>query len=103
MCYARLAGCRTRPRTLPVVTPGPLVGVDDPDDPRLDLYRDLNDPAGRIRLDADQSVFVVEGRLAVDRLLTSEYSVRSLLVDDHQVTAASDLVAATRARGRRCS
>lgn len=83
----------------PAVTPGPLVEVDDPDDPRLDLYRDLNDPAGRIRLVADESVFVVEGRIAVDRLLTSQYTVRSLLVDDHQVTATSDLVAATRARG----
>ncbi len=87
------------PRDPPVVARGPLIAVDDPDDPRLDTYRDLNDPAGRIRLDADQSVFVVEGKLAVDRLLTSKYTVRSLLVDDHQVTAASDLVAATRARG----
>ena len=80
-------------------TPGPLVAVDDLADPRLDLYRDLNDPAARSRLDADQSVFVVEGRLAVERLLTSEYTVCSLLVDDHQVTAAGDLVAGTRARG----
>ncbi len=87
------------PKEPPVVSLGPLVGLDDPDDPRLDLYRALNDPAGRIRLDADQSVFVVEGRLAVERLLTSGYTVRSLLVDDHQVTAAGDLVAATRARG----
>jgi tRNA G18 (ribose-2'-O)-methylase SpoU len=79
--------------------PGPLIAVVDPDDPRLDLYRDLNDPARRIELEADQSVFVVEGRLAVDRLLTSGYTVRSLLVDDHQVTAAGALVAATRARG----
>jgi len=83
----------------PDVTPGPLVEVDDPDDPRLDLFRDLNDPAGRIRRDSDQSVFVIEGRLAVERLLTSEYTVRSLLVDDRQVKAARDLVAATRARG----
>jgi len=83
----------------PVVAPGPLVPVDDRDDPRLDLYRDLNDPAGRIRLDTVRSVFVVEGKLAVDRLLTSGYTVRSLLVDDHQVTTAGDLVAATRARG----
>jgi tRNA G18 (ribose-2'-O)-methylase SpoU len=81
------------------VAPGPLVAVDDPGDPRLDLYRDLNDPARRIGLDADQGVFVVEGRLAVDRLLTSGYTVRSLLVDDHQVAAAGDLVTATRARG----
>ncbi len=82
-----------------VVIPGPLVAVEDPDDARLDHYRDLNDRAGRIRPDADQSVFVVEGRLAVDRLLTSGYAVCSLLVDDHQVTAAGDLVTATRARG----
>jgi tRNA G18 (ribose-2'-O)-methylase SpoU len=81
------------------VVAGPLVAVDDPADRRLALYRDLNDPAGWIRQNADQAVFVVEGRLAVERLLTSAYSVQSLLVDDHQVTAASDLVAATRARG----
>ncbi len=82
-----------------VVTPGLLVVVDDPDDPRLDIYRDLNDPAGWNQRVADRSVFVVEGRLAVDRLLTSKYTVRSLLVDDHQVTSAGDLVAATQARG----
>jgi tRNA G18 (ribose-2'-O)-methylase SpoU len=73
--------------------------VDDRNDPQLDLYRDLNDPARRVGLDADQAVFVVEGKLAVDRLLTSAYTVRSLLVDEHQATAASDLVAATRAQG----
>jgi tRNA G18 (ribose-2'-O)-methylase SpoU len=82
-----------------LVTPGPLLEVEDPDDPRLDLYRNLNDPAGRVRLDADQSVFVVEGRLAVDRLLRSAYAVHSLLIDDRKVTAAHDLVAATRAHG----
>ena len=64
-------GVSDAPRDPTAVTPGPLVTVDDPGDPRLDPYRDLNDPAGRIRLDADQSLFVVEGRLAVDRLLTS--------------------------------
>jgi tRNA G18 (ribose-2'-O)-methylase SpoU len=82
-----------------VVTRGPLVEVDDPGDPRLELYRDLNDPAGRMRVDADQSVFVVEGRLAVERLLTSAFTVRSLLVDEHQLRAAGEVVAATRARG----
>jgi len=87
------------PKDAPVVTPGPLVAVHDSDDPRLDPYRDLNDPTARIRPVADESVFVVEGRLAVERLLTSEYAVRSLLVDDHQVTAARDLVVAAQARG----
>jgi tRNA G18 (ribose-2'-O)-methylase SpoU len=81
------------------VTPGPLVEVGDRDDPRLDLYRDLNDPASRSRLEGDLPAFVVEGRLAVDRLLESPYTVRSLLIDDHQLTSAGELVAATRARG----
>jgi tRNA G18 (ribose-2'-O)-methylase SpoU len=79
--------------------PGPLVGVVDPDDPCLGPYRDLTDPAKRIRMEAAEAVFVVEGRLAVGRLLTSGYTVRSLLVDDHQMSAAGDLVAATRAQG----
>ena len=92
-------GPAVTPEDGPAVTPGPLVRVDDPDDPRLDPYRDLNDPAKRGRLDAGQSIFVVEGRLAVDRLLTSGYTVRSLLVDDHQAVAAAELVSATRARG----
>jgi tRNA G18 (ribose-2'-O)-methylase SpoU len=87
------------PQDRTVVVPGPIVMVDSPDDPRLDLYRDLKDPAGRIGRADHRSVFVVEGRLAVDRLLTSAYTVCSLLVDDHQVTAAGDLVAAVRARG----
>jgi len=81
------------------VTPGPLIRVEDPDDPQLDHYRDLNDPAGRVRLDAAHSVFVVEGALAVGRLLTSGYTVRSLLVDDRRMTAVGDLIAGTRAQG----
>ena len=87
------------PRDPPSGVPGPLIGVVNPEDPRLALYRHLNDPARRMRMETDESVFVVEGRLAVERLLTSVYTVRSLLVDDHQVTAVGDLVAATRAQG----
>jgi tRNA G18 (ribose-2'-O)-methylase SpoU len=92
-------GVSDLPEDPPGIAAGPLIWVDDRDDPRLGLYRDLNDPAARIRLVGDESVFVVEGRLAVERLLSSVYTVHSLLVDDHQVTAAGDLVAATRARG----
>jgi tRNA G18 (ribose-2'-O)-methylase SpoU len=96
-----LACVSNQPQDHPVVDPGELVRVEDPRDPRLALYRDLNDPASRVRVDAEHGVFVVEGRLAVERLLTSGYAVQSLLVDDHQVTAASDLVAATQAKGAR--
>jgi len=78
---------------------GPLVPVDDPGDPRLDDYRGLNDPDGRRRTEADRGIVVVEGRLAVGRLLDSGYEVRSLLVDDHQEALSGDLVTATRGRG----
>jgi hypothetical protein len=78
---------------------GPLIGVDDPADPQLDLYRELKDPARRSGLGAEHSIFVVEGKITVERLLTSSYLIRSLLVDDHQVSASNDLVTATRARG----
>ncbi len=77
---------------------GPLVVVDDPDDRRLADYRALNEPGRRRRVEADRSILVVEGHLAVDRLLSSGYVVRSLLVDDHR-TDVDDLVRAVRSRG----
>jgi len=78
---------------------GPLIVVDDLEDPRLLEYRGLNDPVARRLLEAELSIMVVEGRVAVRQLLDSVHPVRSLLVDDHQVTLADDLVAAVRARG----
>ena len=78
---------------------GALVPVEDPADPRLADYRDLNDAELRRRRGADDAVVVVEGRLAVAQLMGSTYEVCSLLVDDHQVDALADLVAAVRARG----
>ncbi len=83
----------------PAVPAGPLVAVDDPADPRLDDYRALNDAELRRRRGADDGIVVVEGRVAVGQLLTSSYEVRSLLVDDHQVDGAAELVAGVRARG----
>ncbi len=78
---------------------GPVERVDDPADPRLDLYRNLNDRAARRGLEDGAGVFVVEGKLAVARLLASRYEVVSLLVDDHQLTGSDDLVGATRRAG----
>ena len=78
---------------------GPLVVADDLDDDRLADYRDLNDPAYRRRLEAELGIVVVEGRVAVRRLLDSDLEVRSLVVDDHQVALADDLVSAVRGRG----
>lgn len=52
----------------------------DPADPRLDDYRGLPDPAGRVAYERAHGIFVVEGGLAIEQLLTSAYEVRSLLV-----------------------
>lgn len=80
-------------------TAGPLVVVTDPDDPRLDPYRRLADPAARRRMEAESGTFVAEGRVTVRQVLRNGLSVRSLLVDDRQVRHAADLVVAVQARG----
>jgi tRNA G18 (ribose-2'-O)-methylase SpoU len=58
----------------------PYVPVTDPADPRLADYRALHDPAGRVAYERAAGVFVVEGALAIERLLASAYETRSLLV-----------------------
>jgi len=78
---------------------GPLVEVVDLDDYRLNEYRDLTIPAARRQLEAELAIIVVEGRVAVRQLLDTHLPIRSLLVDDHQVRLAIDLVDAVRARG----
>ena len=78
---------------------GPLLPIDAADDVRLVDYRDLNDSAVSRRMEDDGAVFVVEGRVAVSQLLRSGYTVRSLLVDDHQVALSAALVEGVRSRG----
>ena len=80
-------------------TTGAVIEVEDLEDPRLSGFRDLNDPAARRRLEAELGIIVVEGRVAVRQLLDSDLTVRALLVDDHQVTLAVDLVDAVRVTG----
>ena len=86
----------TRP---PAGGTGRVVVVTDPDDPRLVDYGQLTDPVARRRIERDRAIMVVEGRVAVRQLLDSHHRVRSLLVDDHQVESAGDLVRATLSRG----
>lgn len=54
------------------------IAVDDPEDPRLADYVGLTDAELRRRLEA--AMFIVEGELAIRRLLASPYPVRSVLV-----------------------
>jgi tRNA G18 (ribose-2'-O)-methylase SpoU len=78
---------------------GPIIPIEDANDERVLEYRDLNDSVVSRRMEADGALFVVEGRVAVGQLLRSAYSVRSLLVDDHQLTLAASLVEGVQAQG----
>ncbi len=55
-----------------------VIRIDNADDPRLSRYRDLRnrDPSDK------GGTFIAEGRLIVDRLIASEYSIDSLLLED---------------------
>ena len=60
------------------------------DDPRLDDFRIVSDPAlMRVR-----GLFVAEGRLAVERLLTSRFRARALLVTESAVEGLEQTLAA---------
>ena len=54
--------------------------IDDPDDPRLALYRDLPDAVLRRRIEGGHGVFVVEGARAVRVLLGTTFPVLSVLL-----------------------
>lgn len=60
------------------------IRIDDPDDPRLEDYRTLTDPALRKRYEAERGVFIVESALAVEALATSPHApaTRSVLVGE---------------------
>ena len=54
--------------------------IDDPDDPRVALYRDLPDAVLRRRIEGRHGVFVVEGARTVRVLLGSSFPVLSVLL-----------------------
>jgi tRNA G18 (ribose-2'-O)-methylase SpoU len=58
--------------------------VERADDPRLDDYRALNDQAFRRRYEGDH-LFIVEGYVAIDRLIESGHQVRSVLLAPSRV------------------
>ena len=67
--------------------------IVDPDDPRIEHYRNLNDPAGRTRTESAEGVFVVEGRLALEQLVAPRFSVESVLVTPNRLDPLSALLA----------
>jgi tRNA G18 (ribose-2'-O)-methylase SpoU len=57
--------------------------IDDPDDPRVAEYRALNDAALRRSIEGED-VCIAEGTFVVERLLRSDYPVRSALVSENR-------------------
>ncbi len=64
----------------------PVTGADDP---RFDDYRSLNDQAFRRRYEADRC-FIVEGYVAIDRLIESGHTVRSVLLAPSRLSRFSE-------------
>lgn len=59
--------------------PPTVVRIDDPTDPRVDDYRELKDTARR-----RAGTFIAESERVIDRLLTSRFSTRSLLLNERR-------------------
>ena len=67
----------------------PLIRLNDPDDPRIDAYRNLPDR----QLLTELGVFVAEGRLVVRRLIEAErLHTRSVMVTDAALVPLHDLL-----------
>lgn len=61
----------------------PIV-VEDPDDPRLADYRELNNQPVRTAMEGD-TFFMAEGYMAIDRLIDSGHELRSVLLGPTRV------------------
>ena len=68
----------------------PLIRVNDPDDPRIDAYRNVPDPDLLIQ----GGLFVAEGRLVVRRLIEGRrFPVRSVMVTEAALVPLRDALA----------
>lgn len=75
---------------------GPVVEVDDPDDPRLADYRSLTDVALRTRIEPPHGLFIAEGALVIERAVAAGYELRSVLLSPHWLDrSAASLLGST--------
>ncbi|NND75181.1 MAG: RNA methyltransferase [Ilumatobacter sp.] len=66
------------------MAPDETTTIADPDDPRLDDYRRLNEQAARRRIERDE-FFITEGYVAIDRLIESGHTIRSVVLAPSRV------------------
>jgi tRNA G18 (ribose-2'-O)-methylase SpoU len=72
--------------------------IGSADDPRLDDYRSLNDQGFRRRFEGDR-IFIAEGFVAIDRLIESGHTVRSVLLAPSRVERFASNAAVLEAAG----
>ncbi|WP_310773820.1 TrmH family RNA methyltransferase [Mycobacterium sp. Z3061] len=77
--------------------------VTDPDDPRLDDFRDLNSVDRRPDLPTGKGLVIAEGVLVVQRMLASRFAPRALLGTDRRLAELRDDLTATTAPYYRAS
>jgi tRNA G18 (ribose-2'-O)-methylase SpoU len=76
---------------------GPVIEVDDPDDPRLADYRSLTDVALRTRTETPNGLFIAEGALVIERARTAGYELRSALMSPQWLDRTAASLAGTQA------
>ena len=64
--------------------------VDDPDDPRLDDFRDLNSVDRRPDLPTGKGLVIAEGVLVVQRMLASRFTPHALLGTERRLAELTD-------------
>ena len=67
-----------------------IIDVDDPDDPRLDDFRDLNSVDRRPDLPSGKGLVIAEGVLVVQRMLASRFRPHALLGTDRRLAELED-------------
>ncbi|OBB02594.1 rRNA methyltransferase [Mycobacteriaceae bacterium 1482268.1] len=81
----------------------PVVDIDDPGDPRLDDFRDLNSVDRRPDLPSGKGLVIAEGVLVVQRMLASRFRPRAMLGTDRRLRELGDDLDATDAPYYRAS
>jgi tRNA G18 (ribose-2'-O)-methylase SpoU len=71
--------------------------IDDPTDPRLDDFRDLNSVDRRPDLPTGKALVIAEGVLVVQRMLASRFTPHALLGTDRRLAELKDDLAGARA------
>jgi tRNA G18 (ribose-2'-O)-methylase SpoU len=77
------------------VTAPDVQDVTDPDDPRLDDFRDLNSVDRRPDLPTGKGLVIAEGVLVVQRMLASRFTPHAMLGTDRRLAELEDDLAGT--------